>query len=175
MASRYHLWLKPARGVSERFAGVIQQFALELDAPTFDPHITLLGNLNGSDAEQVTRTNELARRLQPFPIHVRGPAFGEDYFHCVFLVAEMTPPLFHAHASARRIFYQEEGGHYLPHLSLVYGRFSKDRKKDIIATLPASLCVPFDVTHLSLIRAGSEEPKDWQEVWIGMMGGGPEK
>jgi len=175
MASRYHLWLKPARGVSERFAGVIQQFALELDAPTFDPHITLLGNLNGSDAEQVARANELAPRLQPFRIHVSGPAFGEDYFHCVFLLVELTPPLFHAHALACQIFHQEGNSHYLPHLSLVYGQYLESRKKDIIAKLPASLCHPFEATHLSLIRACSEDPKDWREVWLGMMSDGSEK
>lgn len=175
MEDRYHLWLKPSREASHRFADVIQELALKLDAPTFEPHITLLGNLSGSEAEQVSMSNELARRLPPFPVNVSGPAFGEDYFHCVFLVADMTPPLLHAHALARQIFHQEEGGHYLPHLSLVYGRYSESRKKDIIARLPASLSLPFGVTHLSLIRAGSEDPKDWQEVWVRMMDGGSGK
>ncbi|HKN86702.1 MAG TPA: 2'-5' RNA ligase family protein [Nitrospiraceae bacterium] len=175
MNSRYHLWLKPSSRASDQFAGVIQQFALELDAPTFDPHITLLGNVNGSEAQHVASSNELARRLRPFPINVSGPAFGENYFHCVFLVAEMTPPLLHAHALACQIFHQERNSHYLPHLSLVYGRYSESRKKDIIAKLPASLYHPFEATHLSLIRAGSEDPKDWREVWMGMMGDGSEK
>jgi 2'-5' RNA ligase len=166
----YHLWLKPSRKASEQFAEVIQQLALELDAPTFEPHITLLGNLNGLASEHVARSNELAQSLPPFPIHVRGPAFGEDYFYCVFLAAEMTAPLLHAHAMARQVFLQEGDGRYLPHISLVYGRYSENRKKDIIARLPASLCVPFEASHLSLIRAGSDDPKEWQEVWVRTMG-----
>lgn len=175
MASRYHLWLKPSHEASDQFAEVIQQLALELDAPTFVPHITLLGHLKGFEAEHVTKSKELARHLQPFPVNVSGPGFGEDYFHCVFLVADMTPPLFHAHQLACQMFHQEDGGHYLPHLSLVYGEYSESRKKDIIAALPASLYRPFEATHLSLIRARSEDPKDWQEVWIGMMGDGSKK
>jgi 2'-5' RNA ligase len=170
MDGRYHLWLKPSRKASYQFADVIQQLALELEAPTFEPHITLLGNLKGSEAEHVARSKELARSLPPFPINVRRPTFGEDYFHCVFLVAEMTAPLLHAHALARQIFHQEEGGRYLPHISLLYGRYSENRKKDIIARLPASLCFPFEASHLSLIRASSDDPKEWQEVWVRAMG-----
>ena len=170
MDGRYHLWLKPSRKASDQFADVIQQLALELDAPTFEPHLTLLGNLKGSEAEQVARSKELAQSLRPFPIHLRGPAFGKDYFHCVFLVADMTAPLLHAHALARQIFHQKGGGRYRPHISLVYGRYSENRKKDIIARLPASLCLPFEARHLSFIRAGSDDPKEWQEVWVGAMG-----
>jgi 2'-5' RNA ligase len=170
MEGRYHLWLKPSSKASDQFAHVIQQLALELEAAVFEPHITLLGNLEGSKAEQVSRSKELARRLSPFPINVTEPAFGEDYFYCVFLIAEMTPPLLHAHALAREIFHQEGRAHYRPHLSLVYGRYPESRKKDVIARLPASLCLPFEVSHLSLIRASSDDPKEWQEVWVRTMG-----
>src|SRR3982751_3665403 len=104
MEPRYHLWLKPSWKASDQFAQVIQELALEFHAPTFPPHLTLLGNLRGSTAEHVTRSTELARRLSAFPIDVRELAFGEDYFHCVFLVAELTPPLLHAHTLAREIF-----------------------------------------------------------------------
>jgi len=106
---------------------------------------------------------------------VSGPAYGNDYFHCVFLLVDMTPPVFHAHALARQLFHQDEDRRYLPHLSLVYGRYSENQKNDIIARLPASLCLPFEANHLSLIRAGSEDPKDWREVWEGVMGVGSKK
>lgn len=172
MDGRYHLWLKPSKRASDQFAHAIQQLALELDAPVFEPHITLLGNVEGSRAQQVARSHELARRLSPFPVNLTGAAFGEDYFHCVFLVAELTPPLLHAHALARKIFRQEGGAPYRPHLSLVYGRYPESRKKGIIARLPASLCLSFEVSVLSLIEAGSDAPKDWQEVWVRPMGDG---
>jgi hypothetical protein len=82
----------------------------------------------------------------------------------------MTAPLLHAHALARQIFHQEESGRYLPHISLVYGRYSENEKRDIIARLPATLGLPFEVSHLSLIRAGSDDPKEWQRVWVRRMG-----
>jgi 2'-5' RNA ligase len=175
MNVRYHLWLKPSREASDRFADVIRQLALDLNAPTFEPHITLLGNLNGSEAEHIARSKELARRLSPFPITVSGPATGNDYFHCVFLVVDMTSPVFQAQVLARQIFHQEKDNRYRPHISLVYGRYSESRKKDIIARLPASLCLSFEANHLSLIKAVSEDPKDWQEVWGGIIGDRSEK
>jgi 2'-5' RNA ligase len=175
MDERYHLWLTPSRNASKQFADLIQQLALELNAPIFEPHITLLGNLKGSEAEHVARSTELARRLAPFPIALSGPAFGEDYFHCVFLVADMTAPLLHAHTLARQIFHQEESGRYRPHISLVYGRYSENEKRDIIARLPATLCLSFEVSQLSLIRDGSDDPKEWQHVCVRTMGDGPGK
>ena len=170
MDDRYHLWLKPSRKASNQFAGVIQQLALELDAPAFEPHITLLGNLKGSEAGHVASSKELARSLGPFSINLLRPAYGDDYFHCLFLVAELTAPLLHAHTLARHLFHEEGDACYLPHISLVYGRYSEDRKKDIIARLPASLCSPCEASRLSLIRARSDDPKEWQEVWVGTMG-----
>lgn len=175
MDERYHLWLNPSRHASDQFADVIQQLALELKAPIFEPHITLLGNLKGSEAEHVARSTELARCLSPFPIALSGPTFGEDYFQCVFLVVEMTAPLLHAYALARQIFHQEESGRYRPHISLLYGRYSENEKRDIIARLPATLCLSFEVSHLSLIRDGSENPKEWQPVCVRRMDDGSGK
>jgi 2'-5' RNA ligase len=170
MNVRYHLWLKPSREASDQFADVIRQLALNLNAPTFEPHITLLGNVHGSEAEHMARSKELARRLSPFPITVNRAAFGDDYFHCVFLVVDMTPPVLHAHTLARQIFHQKKDNRYLPHISLVYGQYSESWKKDIIARLSASLCLPFEASHLSLIRARSEDPKTCEEVWGGIIG-----
>ncbi|WP_447985281.1 2'-5' RNA ligase family protein [Nitrospira sp. Nam74] len=170
MDGRYHLWLKPSRKASYQFAAAIQQLAVELDAPTFEPHITLLGNLKGSEAGHVARSKELARSLLPFSINLLGPAYGDDYFHCLFLVAELTAPLLHAHTLARHLFHEEGDACYLPHISLVYGRYSENLKKDIIARLPASLYSPFEASHLSLIRASSNDPKEWQEMWVGTIG-----
>lgn len=175
MDDRYHLWLNPSRHASDQFADVIQQLALELNAPIFEPHITLLGNLKGSEAEHVARSTELARRLSPFPIVLKEPAFGEDYFHCVFLVADMTAPLLHAHALARQIFHHEDSGRYRPHISLVYGRYSENEKRDVIARLPATLCLPFEVSHLSLIKDGHHDPTEWQHVCARRMGEGAGK
>lgn len=170
MEPRYHLWLKPSGKPSHQFAQIIQELALKFQSPTFPPHITLLGNVEGSTADCVAKSTELAQRLSAFPIHVRQPAFGEDYFHCVSLVAEPTPPLVHAHMLARELFRQDGAAPYRPHLSLLYGTYPEDRKKDIIAKLPATLCLPFEASHVSLIKAGRDAPKDWEEVWVRSMG-----
>lgn len=170
MERRYHLWLKLSRNASERFADVIQQLALELNTPTFEPHITLLGNVKGSEPELLARAKELAGRVPSIPISVREAAFDDDYFRCAFMVVDITRPLRYAHTLAREIFREEGGGEYLPHVSLVYGRYPDNRKKDLIAKLPASLLLPFEASRLSLIHAGSDDPKDWQEVWGCSMG-----
>jgi hypothetical protein len=53
---------------------------------------------------------------------------------------------------------------FMPHLSLMYGRYPIELKQKTIATLPADLCVAFESTAVSLIRANSDAPQDWYEM-----------
>jgi 2'-5' RNA ligase len=129
----------------------------------FAPHVTLLGHLEGSEGEHQRRTEQLARELRPFPIVLTDASHGETYFQCVFLRVQESPALTNAHARARRVFDAPDRT-YMPHLSLVYGDYPVARKQTIIARLRAEFRTSFDASSVYLIKAGSEDPKDWHEV-----------
>lgn len=159
----YFLWLKPSGGAYGQLAGVIAELARQWSGPTFDPHVTLLGGLEGSEAELVERSTQLAAQLSAFPIVLRRASFGDDYFQCVFLPIESTPSLLTARGAAEHLF-GRSGDDFRPHLSLLYGRHPDDRKAAIARDLPSTVCAPFDATAVHLIRADSSDPKDWYEV-----------
>jgi 2'-5' RNA ligase len=129
----------------------------------FAPHVTLLGHLEGSEGEHQRRTEQLARELRPFPIVLADASHGETYFQCVFLRVQESPALTNAYTRAGRLFGAPERT-YMPHLSLVYGDYPAVRKQAIVARLRPELRTSFEASSVYLIKAESEDPKDWHEI-----------
>ena len=158
----HSLWFKPTGRTFDVLTEVVERFARESGATPFDPHVTLLGNLEGTEDEILRRSEALARQLRRFEIELTEPASGQEHFQCVFMRVRETAPVMDANSQARQAFNQAPGK-YMPHLSLVYGSFSDARKREIIARLP-HLRLSFDAAAVCVIRADSDDPKDWHEV-----------
>jgi 2'-5' RNA ligase len=175
MAVSYHLWVKPDGEAHRRFASLIVRLAQEMNAPVFEPHMTLLGNLGGEEEELVGRTTQLAAALKPFEVALGTPDCRDTYFQCVFLHAADTPLLLDAHRLARRLFDHAPLASYMPHLSLLYGLYPVERKRMVIARLPGDLPQSIHVEAVSLIRTDSDDPKDWHEMSAAKLGAAPEE
>ena len=164
-AVTYHLWLKPSGEVRDRLAALIQQLAGQLGTPAFEPHVTLLGSLVGTEPDHLRRADQLARQLRVFKVAPTEPGYLAEHFRCLFMLITQTPAIMGANAVARRIF----GGppdNYMPHLSLVYGSLPQARKKEIIEVLPNDVRTSFEVRAVRLVKAGSDDPRDWQEIQV---------
>ncbi|HEU5324245.1 MAG TPA: 2'-5' RNA ligase family protein, partial [Methylomirabilota bacterium] len=159
----FHLWLKPAGPAYEVLGGAIRELAQELGAPVFEPHVTLLGHLEGTELDHARRTEQLGRELRPFPIVLTEASHGDTYFQCLFMTVQPSAVVMDAHVLARRVFHRTEVD-YMPHLSLVYGRYPEGRRREIIARLPAAVRTSFGVNAVHLIKAESQDPRDWHEV-----------
>ena len=172
-APSYHLWLKPGGQVYDILAETIRTLAEKFDAPIFEPHVTLLGGLAGSEVEHLRRTKELAGTLRAFHITLAEARYRDEYFRCLFRLVEQTPAVMEANLSARRIFDQVSNEGYMPHASLLYGIYPANRKREQIAMLPDQRGLTFETTAIVLIRADSEAPKDWHEILTAPMGAAP--
>ena len=159
-----HLWLMPSGAAKDRLARTIARLAQAYGAPLFEPHVTLFGNLSGTEADILSGASNLARDLQCFEIRPRTPGFADRYFQCLFLHIEPTPALLAAHTKARTVFSREDDTPYIPHISLMYGCYPVRVKEEIIPTLPEHLLEPFSVDRLYLIRADSDDPKEWHRL-----------
>jgi len=161
----YSVWFKPTGPAYDVLVRTIRQLADELDAPMFEPHVTLLGQLEGTEQDHVRRSEELAEQLQPLRIILIDPSHRNEYFQCLFMRVQQTPPVMSAHALARRVFDRGEET-YMPHLSLVYGLVPDARKRETIGRLQPDVRTSFEARAFSLIRAGSDDPKDWHEMAV---------
>ena len=160
----FHLWFVPTGTVYDRLAGLIADLSARYDGPRFDPHLTLLGRLEGEEGILVDRTRQLAHMLHPFEVRLKEPGYEAQYFRCLFLPAEPSPPILEAYQRAAQIFDRPSTSAFDPHVSLLYGLFPESLKREIIKGLPSALSGTFPVSRLQLIRAGSTNPQDWQAV-----------
>ena len=162
--SMFHLWLAPAGAVYDRLAGVISDLSARYRGPAFGPHLTLLGRLEGEHEAFVALANQLARALHPVEVRLKEPGYEAQYFRCLFLPVEPSPPILEVHQRATRIFNAQPASAFDPHVSLLYGVFPESMKREIIKGLPPDLPGTVLLSRLQLIRAGSTNPQDWQVV-----------
>lgn len=163
MAVTYHFWLKPSGKAYDILKKTIAELGVRYQAPFFEPHVTLLSSLPGTEEEILLRSWQLGRSLQPFDLQLTHPAHGNQYFQCVFLKIQETPALINAHEEAKRLF-EKEITSYMPHLSLLYGNYSSGLKEQIVTTLPETLSLTFTIDKIDLIHAASEDPQDWNTI-----------
>jgi 2'-5' RNA ligase len=159
----YHLWFKPQGAAYEVLARTIRDLAGALEVPAFEPHVTLLAYLNGTEEDHVRRAGELAGRLQPCEFALTEAAYFDEHFRCLFMLVAPTPAVMACHAAAAKVFGKPEEA-YMPHVSLLYGSFTESRKREIIAALPEDVRTSFVVTSVVLLKAEGLEPKDWHEI-----------
>ncbi len=163
MATTYHLWLAPTGQAYDTLMKTITDLSKAYHAPVFEPHVTLLDSLLGTEEAISVRCLELGGSLAPYDILLAEPAHGDQYFQCVFLKTQETPALINAHERARRLFVKEPNP-YMPHLSLLYGHYSLELKNNITSTLSQTLRLNFTVNTIYLIRSKSEHPMDWTSI-----------
>jgi hypothetical protein len=101
----------------------------------FEPHVTLLGPIYESDESTlVAKTARMVREIREdgrrfgeirFP---KGAQIGTTYFQCVYLEAEVTLNLIRAREKAIETFDVRDARRYVPHMSLVYGDYSRSER-----------------------------------------------
>ena len=163
IAATYHLWLKPSGPPYELLSRTIAELARELGSPVFEPHVTLAGPLHGSEQDHLRNSERLVSQLSSFEIVLSEPSHGPEHFRCVFMRVEPTPTIMRANALAKTAF-DLPGDSYTPHLSLVYGTFPEAERRRVLSTLSDSLRLTFPARSVDLIRATSDDPRDWHTV-----------
>jgi len=162
--TQYHLWLTPGGESHDCLAQLIDQLSQQYRGPKFEPHITLLGGLEGEESILSEQVIELAKRLTPFVVHLQQPTYEDEYFHCVYFTVKDTPEIRDAHEEAKLIFGKTPVSPFHPHVSLLYGLFPEPVKREVIASLPVDFPKTFFANELKLIRAESLHLRDWYLV-----------
>lgn len=157
----YTLWLMPKDKIYKKFAKLIKKLGREYGGPIFEPHVTLLGDIELPEEEMVRKTDQLVHGQKPFPITLRQIDYQDFYFRTLFVRAEITEPLQALHNLAKKIF-EKEIPPFMPHLSILYGNFPQAVKDEIINKIGKDQTVQFDVSSIHLIKGG--EVEEWRIV-----------
>lgn len=157
----YSLWLMPAGESYWTLATLINNLSRQFGTPLFEPHVTLLGQLEGDREDVLAKASLLATRLRSFTVRLKAPSFQADYFRSLFFKIERDESLLAARRAAERVFNLPSGEKsYWPHLSLLYGHLPPRTKEQILDRLPPPEKAAFEVRrlHVFLTEGG---PQEW--------------
>ncbi|MCK5020404.1 MAG: 2'-5' RNA ligase family protein [Candidatus Peribacteraceae bacterium] len=159
-ANGYSLWIVPEGEVYEKMSEIISKFSKRLSTPVFSPHVTLVGEVEGTEEEVISKTEKLASMIKPFEIKLSGVDKLDHFFRCIFVHAEKTPELMKANEYAKEIFGMSF--EYMPHLSLVYRNLSDEQKEEIISEI-GKIDKSFLVNSIHVVLTNGQT-EDWKKV-----------
>jgi hypothetical protein len=174
---RFSLWLTTSGPTRTAFQEVIDQLASKWNAPSFLPHITLLGNIDIEEKELMQRVNTLEKGRRRFSLEL-GPVQTEDsVFKSLYLpvcidqwivnlvkLREWVYSAFHPSDPLGRAENFPVRGQYMPHLSLMYKKLPHTTMvRQVIPSLP-EFHKYFDVDSLEVWKTQGPV-SDWQRIY----------
>jgi hypothetical protein len=135
----YSLWLIPEGELQTTLAALIDSIAQQYSAPAFPAHITLLGNVHGSEQEILASTQKLAQSNVAFPITLTELDTTPEFYRALFIRVALSSTLAHLYEQGKQIFQFNPKTEYRPHLSLLYSDLSREQKDHIIASIQSQL------------------------------------
>jgi 2'-5' RNA ligase len=160
MKDNFSLWLMPPNDMSRRLKRSVLRLSKRFASPTFEPHVTLLGRLEGTETELRSKASILASRLKPVLIQLEEAGYLDEYFRCLFIRVAHSRSLLDAHQTAVEIFGADKQFRFMPHLSLVYADLNNDAKLRAAQDIGTSFQDRFQVMSLHLYST-TGSPGKW--------------
>ena len=161
----YSIWIMSDQTSQQPFDEKIKELSATSKGATgpFLPHVTLMGQVQGSAAEVLDKTRSMAQQIAPFRMHLLGFGITEERFKQLFIEIERDRSMTMARMLAEKTYGKTEPGEYLPHLSIAYGNIERETKTRIISGAKGLLDYEFDAKVLAVVRT-PEELKDWKMI-----------
>ena len=163
MTGHYSLWLLPSGEEERRLAKAIESLSRDPGGPRFDPHLTLVGGLDGEEEGFIDATRRLAASLHPVILHLGDIEFGDEYYRCLYLRVGESDELTAAHREALRFLGKRKDPSFMPHVSLFYGMLEEPRRRDLRSQLNRTFDIDCPADRLRLVATG-DGPPTWRGV-----------
>lgn len=162
-AHGYSLWLLPPLDMRQQLVTVIDRLSVVYGAPKFEPHITLLGSLQGVEENVIERAAALFKTLPTLQITLKNLSCSPLWKKCLFIDVAPTEELTSAYRRAQECFEQPRQRSYDPHISLIYGTYPSDVRKQMMHGLGGWFGTHFWVNFAAIV-ATEGAPEQWQMV-----------
>jgi 2'-5' RNA ligase len=131
-------WLVPAEPARNFFASTIAELASRLDAPLFQPHVTVYAGRQGDENPEEVLRGVLAG-CEPFRLSVRDVRCSDEFTKTVFVQFEPSPELLRLNHAFQQASALHDEYELNSHLSLIYKRTTRAVRIEVAT----SLRVPF--------------------------------
>jgi 2'-5' RNA ligase len=156
-------WLVPAVGPErDDLVATMDRLAAQHDAARFQPHITLVPNVQPGEEAAPEALTSLAAARTPIDLNFASLGHEGTYFRALYLVPEPSEQLVALHQAVQRLW-STDPWQFQPHLSVLYSEISEERKRPMIDSIGIGLplTIRFDAIEL---WAATPEVRDWYRV-----------
>ncbi len=159
----YTIWVIPPEELENKLKKVIEQLAGEFNGLKFEPHMTLLGDIEGDLFEIKEKVKTLVSGIDKLELSLGSVSFSTTYFQSVFVRVNSTAKLMNLNLAAKKLL-GVENNVFMPHISLLYG----DHDMEIRQLAASKVKLPevfFTVNELVIVPA-KLNPAEWEHLAI---------
>lgn len=162
MKKLYTIWIVPSPSIKKDLDKIIIKLAKKYKSPIFEPHMTLLGDIEIDEKTMIEKAKILASKLKSFSLELGEISFSTTYFQSVFIRVKSTAKLMEANLKAKEIFGRENKV-FMPHMSLLYGEQEMKLREKIIPTIKLPKNKIFIVDKIVVVPS-TKDPKEWKHL-----------
>ncbi len=161
--NKYTLWIVPPLDIKNILEKIILDLSKTYGGPSFEPHMTLLGDIETSEKAILEGTKALASRINAFQLVLGEVSFSTTYFQNVFVRVKSSAKLMEANLASKQIF-NMENSLFMPHISLLYGDHGMEIREKIASQVELPPGLVFEADKITVVTSSSRDPRDWQHV-----------
>jgi 2'-5' RNA ligase len=155
---RYSIWIIPPEPIYSELKDTIDDLAKKYGGPTFEPHMTLLGDIDRILTEIESKIRKLVADLDNLKLSLGPVSFSTTYFQSVLVRVNSTAKLMQLNLDAKKLL-DIDNNVFMPHLSLLYGDHDMVTREKAMSNLQFSQA-SFIVDKL-IITPATPNPTEW--------------
>ncbi len=128
--SKYSLWVSPEKGseLHTKLQNLIENLAKRFQTPVFEPHVTLLGDIEATP-EISDKVTKLSQMITPYKITLDFLDYTDNLYQSLVIRTLATLRVLDANKKTRDVFNRHSDSLYVPHISLIYVRDLENQVK----------------------------------------------
>ena len=163
---RYAIWYEPTGIIRDELKKIILDLSKKYNSPIFEPHITLLpGGCELDKKIVIDKLSEIVRKTKPFKTTFGKLNQLDEHFKSIFIEVEKTKDLINFANSIQKEVNGKAALNYSPHLSILYGDFSNEKKDATIKLLGGKYDKSFILNKVDVVEYEfNQPPETWKKV-----------
>ena len=160
---KYSIWIIPSEPIFSQLSQVISELSFKYNCPVFEPHLTVLGNIDHELSEIKQVVEKIVRDLDDLNLSFGPVSFSTTYFQSVLIRINSTAKLMQLHFDIKKLL-KDENIVYMPHISLMYGNHDMETREKV--TLGLNFHLSSFIARQIVIIPEKPKPADWKPVAI---------
>ena len=160
MASGVHsIWLMPAAADAAAFERMVDDLARRFGSPLFQPHLTLVEDMERGVADLAPLVEEVTAGIGSFTAPVAAIGVSALFFRSFYARFVAEGPLLELKRRAIEKILSSDIMEFMPHISLAYGVAETLEKRGAVAEAENLLLgKPVDFDRVCVVASGKELP-----------------